>query len=127
MAGGKEGHGVVHIPWYATGFRGDGLEEALLRIAPISLRYGATSWRILRYRDDRYKFLMEVAFQEKLDWDRYWDGDEFIDWRVQHSSWYQVPILPTWVDLSGTGSLPVAEPVTEPGPSYDPTIGATQG
>ena len=40
--GGRLMAGVVHIPWYATGFRGDKLEAALAEIAPIALRYGAT-------------------------------------------------------------------------------------
>jgi hypothetical protein len=101
----REGHGVVHIPWYATGFRGEGLEAALLEIAPLALRYGATGWRVYRYREDRYKFLQEAAFETKLDWSRYWDGDDFIDWRVKHSSWFQVPVLPVWADLSGAGTL----------------------
>ena len=71
--------GVVHIPWYATGFRGDKLEAALAEIAPIALRYGATSYAVYRYRDDRYKFLQIAEFESKGDWERYWDGPEFID------------------------------------------------
>jgi hypothetical protein len=34
--------GVVHIPWYATVFRGDKLAAALNEIAAHNLRYGAT-------------------------------------------------------------------------------------
>ena len=30
--------GVVHIPWYATVFRGDKLEAALAEIAPLALK-----------------------------------------------------------------------------------------
>jgi hypothetical protein len=105
----NEGHGVVHVPWYATGFRHDAFEQALMEIAPLALRYGASGWRVYRYREDRYKFLQEATFESKLDWDRYWEGDDFIDWRVRHSSWFQVPILPVWVDLVGAGELaPVA-------------------
>ena len=33
--------GVVHIPWYATGFRHDRLASALAGIAPVALSYGA--------------------------------------------------------------------------------------
>ena len=46
--------GVVHIPWYATGFRGDSLEAELQRVAPLATRYGATSYDVYRSRDDRY-------------------------------------------------------------------------
>jgi hypothetical protein len=97
--------GVVHIPWYATGFRGDGLEEALNEIAPISLRYGATSYHVYRYREDRYKFLQVATFESKLDFERYWEGDEFVDFRALHSSWYQVPVLYAWADLTAHGAV----------------------
>ena len=110
MAG--EGHGIVQIPWYSTLFRGDRFEEALLEIAPLALRYGASSWRAYRSREDPYKFLQEAAFESKLDFDRYWEGDDFVDWRVRHGSWFQVPIYPTWLSLLGSGPE-VAAPVTE--------------
>lgn len=97
--------GVVHVPWYATGFRGDGLQAALGEISVVALRYGATDHAVYRYRDDRYKFLQTAAFEEKLDWERYWEGDEFVDFRVRHSSWYQVPVLYGWTDLVVSGSL----------------------
>ena len=37
-----------HIPWYATGLRGDKLEAALLDATPTALRYGANSWTLYR-------------------------------------------------------------------------------
>ena len=46
----------VIVPWYATGFRGDAFEEALNEVAPLALRYGATSYAVYRSRDDRYRF-----------------------------------------------------------------------
>ena len=98
--------GVVHVPWYATGFRGDKLEAALADIAPIALRYGATSYSVFRGRDDRYKFLQTAAFESKADWERYWMGPEFIDFRVMTSSWYQVPVVYGWTDLIVSGGMP---------------------
>ena len=102
--------GVVHIPWYATGFSGDKLEAALAEIAPVALRYGATSYSMFRYRDDRYKFLQTAAFESKVDWERYWMGPEFIDFRVLSSSRYQVPVVYGWTDLIAGGEIP-GEPV----------------
>ena len=120
--------GVVHIPWYATGFRADSLETQLEDIAATSLRYGASSYRVYRYRDDRYKFLMEVGFNDKLDWERYWEGPEFIYFRTTCSGWYQVPVVYGWVDLVATGEMPaVPEPVTSGETGYEPDIGATEG
>ena len=99
--------GVVHIPWYATGFRGDGLEAGLAEIAPVALQYGATSYQVFRFDDDRYRFLQTATFERKLDWERYWGGPEFIDFRVIHSSWYQVPLLYQWSDLVASGGIAV--------------------
>ena len=59
-----------------------------------------------RYRDDRYKFLQTAEFESKLDFERYWTGPEFIDFRVMHSSWFQVPVVYGWTDLIVGGALP---------------------
>lgn len=97
--------GSVHIPWYATGFRADALEEALGQIAPIALRYGATDYAVHRSRDDLYRFLQLATFPDKTSWERYWFGDEFSGWRSRHSSWYQVPVLYAWNDVTAQGAL----------------------
>jgi hypothetical protein len=97
--------GVVHIPWYATGFRSDQLEAALAEIAAVALRYGARSYSVFRYRDDRYKFLQTAEFESKADWESYWHGHEFADFRILTASWYQVPVLYGWTDLVTSGSL----------------------
>jgi hypothetical protein len=91
--------GSVHIPWYATLFRGDQFEEAIKEIAPVAMRYGAIQYTVYRSRDDRYKFNHTVEFASKLDWERYWLGPEFREWRASHSSWYQVPVLYVWNDV----------------------------
>jgi hypothetical protein len=107
--------GVVQIPWYATLFRGDKLATALEEIAPIATRYGATEYRVYRNRDDLYKFSHLISFNDKSDFEAYWYGPEFNQWRAAYSSWYQVPVLYTWNDLIIEGGLHVAEPVTAGG------------
>jgi hypothetical protein len=97
--------GVVNIPWYATVFRGDKFEAALAEIAPIALRYGASDFEVLRSNDDRYRFWQFAHFEEKADFERYWYGQEFIDWRADYTSWYQVPVLYTWFDRVVEGAL----------------------
>jgi hypothetical protein len=100
--------GMIHVPWYATGFRGDDLEYALAQITPLSLRYGGLSYMVYRLRDDRYRMLQIIEFEHKGDWDRFWYGDEFVDMRGQCSGWYQVPLLYTWADLTTSASMPGA-------------------
>jgi hypothetical protein len=102
---GNGGHGTVVIPWYATGFRGDGFEQALNEIAAVAMRYGASSYAVYRSRDDRYKLQQFATFAEHLDWERYWEGPEMIDFRARHSGWYQVPVLYGWWDLTAGGQI----------------------
>jgi hypothetical protein len=102
--------GVAQIPWYATLFRGDRFAAALEEIAPVATRYGATEYRVYRNRDDMYKFTHLISFNDKIDFEAYWYGPEFNQWRAAYSSWYQVPILYTWNDLIISGGLN-AEPL----------------
>jgi hypothetical protein len=103
MAG--EGNGTVIVPWYATGFRAEGFEVALNEVAALALRYNASSYAVYRQRDDRYRFQQLASFALYADWERYWEGPEMTDFRVQHSSWYQVPVLYGWWDLTVSGGL----------------------
>jgi hypothetical protein len=109
--------GVVHIPWYATGLRGDDFADRLAAFAALAPRYGATDYAVYRSRDDRYKFLQTATFETKLDWERYWEGQDGIDFRVNHSGWYQVQVLYYWTDLLASSHR---EPTGDPGPNPDP-------
>ena len=105
--------GVVLIPWYATGFRGDAFESDLNEIAAISTRYGATSYAVYRARDDRYKFQHFSTWETHLEWERYWEGPDVTFFRATHSGWYQVPVLYAWWDLTTSGSIESVEPAVE--------------
>jgi hypothetical protein len=100
--------GTVIIPWYATGFRGNRFEEALSEIAAVAMRYGASSYAVYRQRDDRYRFQQFAVFEEHLDWERYWEGEEMTAFRAIHSSWYQVPVLYGWWDQIVGGAIELA-------------------
>jgi hypothetical protein len=97
--------GTVIVPWYATGFRADGFEQALNEVAAVALRYGADSYAVYRSRDDRYKFQQLASFAEHIDWECFWDGPEMIDFRARHSGWYQIPVLYGWWDRTAAGSI----------------------
>jgi hypothetical protein len=109
--------GTVHIPWYATGLRGDKLETALLDVTPTALRYSATGWSLHRSQDDRYKFLQIVHFDDKTDFDRWWQGREMIEFRAITSGWWQVPVLYTPHDLVGEGRLAAQDADAAPAPA----------
>ena len=97
--------GTVIVPWYATGFRADAFEQALNQIAAVALRYGASSYTVYRSKDDRYRFQQLARFAEHIDWERYWDGPEMTEFRVRHSSWYQIPVLYGWWDRTAGGGV----------------------
>jgi hypothetical protein len=105
MAGGPSRPGTVIIPWYATGFRGNALAEALNEVAPVALRYGADSYAVYRSRDDKYRFQQLAHFQGSLEWERYWEGPEMIELRTRYQGSYQVPVLYGWWDLTARGGL----------------------
>ena len=100
--------GIVIVPWYATGFRKDSLEDELNEISALAPRYGATSYAVYRSRDDRYKFQQVLAFESHLDWERFWEGPDMQFFRATHSGWYQVPVLYGWWDLTAQGSIDAA-------------------
>ena len=97
--------GVVHIPWYSTTFRLDQFGIALAEIAPVSLRYGATDFEVMRSNDDRYRYFQFAPFEAKADWERYWYGPEFSDWRADYTGWYTVPVVYSWLDRVVAGAL----------------------
>ncbi len=97
--------GTVIVPWYATGFRADDFERELGEVAATALRYDASSYAVYRARDDRYRFQQLAAFEDKLGWERFWEGPEMSYFRTVHSSWYQVPVLYGWWDLSASGAI----------------------
>ncbi len=111
---GQEGQGVVFIHWYSTVFRSDRFQGAVAEIAPVALRYGATDYRVYRARDDIYKFIQMATFDTKVDWERYWYGEEFCDWRADYSTWYQVPVVPQWQDLIVQGGVEENPRATSP-------------
>ena len=107
--------GSVHIPWYATGFRGDQLQAELERVSPLAFRYGATGYTVYRSRDDRYKLLQILDFEEHLDWDRWWQGPEMVDFRTYCQGWFQVPITYVWNDRVCKGEIPGRAPAEQHG------------
>ncbi len=115
--------GVVWIPWYATGLRGDAFAAEVTRAAPLALRYGATQYAVHRSRDDRYRITQMSWFESKEDWYRYWDGPEMIEFRARNSGHFQIPVVYVWHDELTAGGLgpevpllPEPEPEPEPAP-----------
>ena len=110
--------GVVHIDWYATVLRQDAFAAEVAYVAPLALRYGATQYAVHRSRDDRYKISQMAWFESKVDWYRYWEGVEMIEFRRRNVGRYQIPINYVWMDELAAGSLgPEVPTAPEPEPA----------
>jgi hypothetical protein len=109
--------GVVIVPWYATGFRGAKMEAGLNEMSAVALRYGASSYRVYRSRDDAYRFQQVLQFADHVDWERYWEGPEMIDFRVRHAGHYQIPVLYGWWELTAEGEIPAPAPAGAAAPT----------
>jgi hypothetical protein len=116
--------GIVHVPWYATVFRGDKLTAALEEIAPVAQRYGATWYAIHRSREDAYRIIQMTAVPSKEQWEAYWYGPEFSRFRGVAQSLYQVPLLYAWHDLVLEGGLEQGNGLVE---AQRPTPAQTPG
>ena len=98
--------GIVHIPWYATVFRGDKLEAALAEIAPVALRYGATSYAVHRNRDDALQVPADGGLrdQERLGAVLVRAGVLALPRPVPEPG-TRCPLLYTWADVVVEGAL----------------------
>jgi hypothetical protein len=83
---------AYEIPFYATGLRGDDLAAALQELTPQMLRLGALEVRVIRSREDGYRFRLSVAVPDKTTWERMWNSEELIRFRTIHSNLYQKPL-----------------------------------
>jgi hypothetical protein len=98
------GDGVfVEIRWVANPFRGPAFQEAWLPAAGAVLDYGATYWSFLRADEGRLDFLQHAIFPAKADFERYWYSERIAQARAEAAGLYQVPILPTFHTIVGSG------------------------
>jgi hypothetical protein len=94
---------LVEIRWVANPFRGDVFEEAWRPAAEAVLDYGATRWAFYRALDGRLDFIQHAVFESKADFERYWYSERIAQARARLSGRYQVPLLPTFHEIVGSG------------------------
>jgi hypothetical protein len=104
-----EGDMLMTIIWHANPFRGDKFEDAWRPAAAAALDYGATEWSFLRSMDDPLDFTQTAVFRSKLDFERYWFSEELAEARAEASGLYQVPVLPLFFRVVGSGQLTSVE------------------
>jgi hypothetical protein len=96
---------LVVINWVANPFRGDRFEEAWAPAAATVTKYGARAWAFTRSKDDPLTFIQVAAFENKLDFERYWYSEETAEARIQCAGLFQVPLLPVWFECIDWGYI----------------------
>ena len=94
---------LVEIRWVANPFRGDAFAEGWRPAAEAAMDYGATSWALYRAKDGKLDFTQHAVFESKADFERYWYSEQITDARVEMGGKYQVPLLPTFHEIVGSG------------------------
>ncbi|MDQ3720048.1 MAG: hypothetical protein M3350_04595 [Actinomycetota bacterium] len=105
---------LVEIRWVANPFRGEAFEDAWMPAAEAALDYGATYWSFYRAKDGLLDFTQHALVPDKESWERYWYSEEIATARTEASGLYQVPVLPTFHQIVGSGSSLDASTTTGP-------------
>ena len=104
----------VTILWHATPFRGDKFEDAWTPAAAAAIDYGASSWALMRSKDDQADFMQIAAFPDKKAFERYWFSEQISEARAEASGYYEVPILPVWFRVVNAGEIASEEVEVQP-------------
>jgi hypothetical protein len=120
---------LMWVKWYATVLRQNTFAAELSKVAPISLRYGATQYRVHVDNDDRYRITQMTWVPDHPAWYAYWEGPEMIEFRARWLGKYQVPITYSWADEIAVGGRD-AEVVrdhgeVDPNPNNQPATSAS--
>ncbi|HLI59631.1 MAG TPA: hypothetical protein VKV21_08170 [Solirubrobacteraceae bacterium] len=94
---------LMVVRWYATVLRHTVFAEKVAEIAPVSLHYGATQYRVHVDNDDRYKINQLTWVPNHESWYAYWEGPEMIEFRARFLGKYQVPITYSWATEIAVG------------------------
>jgi hypothetical protein len=95
---------LAEIRWAANPFRGDKFAEGWLPAAEAALDYGATEWAFYRANEGGLDFIQHAIFPAKADFERYWYSETVAEARIDLSGYYQVPLLPTFWEITGSGA-----------------------
>lgn len=97
---------AVEVAWNLTPFRSDEFCERLAPYAERVINYGATGFLVVRQADDELIVKQYAWFENKEDWDRYWNSELMQECRAELLGHYAVPVLYTWQEVITFGQLP---------------------
>jgi hypothetical protein len=118
---------LVWVKWYATVLRQEMFAEAVAKVAPIALRYGATQYQVHIDNDDRYKITQMTWVPDHPTWYAFWEGPEMIEFRSRFSGKYQIPIVYAWADEIAHGGITDELEMVKKELDPKPSMAATDG
>ena len=90
---------VCFIDWRVHPFRADRWYEAWKPGAARVMSFGAKSWSLTRSTDDPLLFRQASVWEDRADFDRYWNSDEVWAIREQALNFYNKPLAIEWHSL----------------------------
>jgi hypothetical protein len=103
---------AVEVQWHLTPFRSDAFVEQLKPYAERVINYGATGFLLIRQADDELIVKQYAWFENKADWDRYWNSELMQECRAKLISHYAVPLLYSWQEVIAFNKFPDPAPET---------------
>ena len=90
---------VCYIDWHVHPFRAERWYETWEPAAERAMSFGARSWSLTRSTEDPKVFRQASVWENRDDFDRYWNSDEVNAVREQAINYYNKPVLPVWRTL----------------------------
>lgn len=84
------------IDWHVTPFRADRWYEIWEPAAARAMSFGAKGWSLSRSTEDPLLFRQNSLWENKADFDRYWQSPEISAVREEALAYYDKPLLPVW-------------------------------
>jgi quinol monooxygenase YgiN len=87
---------VLYIDWHVTPMRADRWYELWQPAAARAMAFGAKGWSLSRSVDDPLLFRQSSVWEDRGDFDRYWNSDEVAAIRERAINYYAKPLIPVW-------------------------------
>lgn len=95
----------VEVAWNLTPFRSDDFVAALAPYAEKAINFGAKGYLVVRQADDELIVKQYAWFENKADWDKYWNGEMMQKFRADMLGHYAVPVLYSWQEVVTVGEI----------------------
>jgi quinol monooxygenase YgiN len=87
---------VLYIDWHVTPMRAERWYELWHPAAARVMSFGAKGWSLSRSVDDPLTFRQSSVWEDRADFDRYWNSDEVAAIRERAINYYAKPLQPVW-------------------------------